>query len=302
MAPHEGHEVTAVDGRRLVVTHPDRVMYPETGTTKADVLRYYADIAEHLLPYAAGRPVTRKRWVDGVAGPVFFQRDLEGSAPDWVPRRVVHHQDHDAEYPVLDAATGLATLAWFAQVAALELHVPQWRFLPDGTPGPPDRMVLDLDPGEGTGLRECAEVAKLVRTALEASGLTTVPVTSGSKGIHCYAPLDGTRSSDEISAVARELARSLEAAHPDLVVSTMRKADRRGRVLIDWSQNRATKTTVAPYSLRGRSRPTVAMPRTWGEIGSGRLRQIELHEVLGLIRRRGDAAAALAPTGSLPAD
>jgi len=289
-----------IDGHRLVLTNPDKVMFPETGTTKADVLRYYTEVAELLLPCATGRPVTRKRWVDGVSGGVFFQKDLEDGAPAWVPRRVLHHKDHDNVYPVLDAATGAATLAWFAQLAALELHVPQWRFTADGRPGRPDRMVFDLDPGEGAGLRECVEVAKLVRGILDGMALPSVPVTSGSKGIHLYAVLDGRHDSDRISALAHELARSLEADHPELVVSTMRKTDRRGKVLVDWSQNNASKTTVAPYSLRGRTRPTVAMPRTWREITSGRLRQIEMHEVHALVRRRGDAAEALHPREAAP--
>jgi len=279
----------------MELTNPGKVMYPATGTTKAQIRDYYLRVAEYLLPYAAGRPVTRKRWVDGVDQPAFFQKNIEGFAPEWVPTQIVHHKDHDNAYPVLDLETGGAMLGWFAQVAALELHVPQWRFTPDGAPGHPDRMVFDLDPGEGTGLPECVEVAKLVRDRLAGEGFRTVPVTSGSKGIHVYAPLDGTRSSDEAHEFARELARSLEQDHPDRVVSTIRKADRRGRVLIDWSQNHASKTTITPYSLRGRTRPTVAMPRTWGEIGSGRLRQIEFHEVLPLIRRRGDAAEALRP-------
>lgn len=285
-----------MDGHELTLSSPDKVMYPATGTTKADVLDYYQRIAEHLLPLASGRPVTRKRWVDGVAEPAFFQKDIEDFAPDWVPTRVIHHKDHDNAYPVLDAETGAATLAWFAQVAALELHVPQWRFTADGAPGHPDRLVLDLDPGEGVGVPECVAVAKLIRERLAAEGADTVPVTSGSKGIHVYAPLDGRRTSDEINALAHELAQALETDHPDRIVSTIRRADRRGKVLVDWSQNNASKTTVAPYSLRGRNRPTVAMPRTWGEIGSGRLRHIEFHEVLPMLRRRGDAAAALRPT------
>jgi len=292
-------QFVSVAGQRLRITNLDKVMYPQTGTTKSDVMRYYADIADHLLPYAQGRAVTRKRWVDGVDGPVFFQKDLEDSAPDWVPRRVIHHKDHDNDYPVLDSQRGPATLAWFAQVAALELHVPQWRFADDGAPGRPDRMVFDLDPGEGAGLSGCVAVARLVREILDGMELVSVPVTSGSKGIHVYAALDGTRTSEQVNRLAHELARSLAADHPDLVVSTLRRADRRGRVLVDWSQNNAAKTTITPYSLRGRDRPTVAMPRTWREITSGRLRQVEYTEVLGILRRRGDAARPL--LGSTPA-
>jgi len=290
-----------IDGHKLKLTNLDKVMYPETGTTKGDVIRYYTDIAPYLVPYAASRPVTRKRWVNGVGtdadpGKVFFQRDLEDSAPDWVRRATVHHRDHDNEYPLAD---GPAALAWFAQTAALELHVPQWRFDGHGKPSNPDRLVLDLDPGEGAGLKECVEVAKIVRDILDGQGMPTVPVTSGSKGIHLYAALDASRDSDEVEKIAHTIARELENEYPELVISSQRKTDRRGKVLLDWSQNNASKTTVAPYSLRGRSRPYVAMPRTWREITSGRLRQIELHEVMGILKRRGDAAEALKPSDRL---
>jgi bifunctional non-homologous end joining protein LigD len=293
----KNEQLVDVEGRRLTLSNLDKVMYPETGTTKGDVIRYYTEVAPYLLPYASGRPVTRKRWVNGVGtaekpGMVFFQKDLDESTPDWVARQVIHHKDHDNAYPLLD---DVATLTWLAQIASLELHVPQWRFTDAGERGNPDRMVLDLDPGEGVGLPECVEVAKLVRAVLDDMGLSAVPVTSGSKGIHLYAPLDGRSTSEQINEVAHELARSLEADHPDLIISTMKKADRRGKVMLDWSQNNAAKTTVTPYSLRGRSRPFVAMPRTWREITSGRLRQIELHEVMGMIKKRGDAAEPLLP-------
>lgn len=297
-------QIVEVEGHRLTLSNLDKVMYPETGTTKGDVIRYYTAVAPYLLPYAAGRPVTRKRWVNGVGtdekpGMVFFQKDLDDSTPEWVARQTIHHKQHDNSYPLLN---DVATLTWLAQIASLELHVPQWRFTDSGEPGHPDRMVLDLDPGEGVGLPECVEVAKLVRAVLDDMGMTAVPVTSGSKGIHLYATLDGTSTSDEVNQVAHELARSLEADHPDLVISTMRKADRRGKVMVDWSQNNAAKTTVTPYSLRGRSRPFVAMPRTWREITSGRLRQIELSEVMGLIKKRGDAAEPLMPAKPQSAD
>jgi bifunctional non-homologous end joining protein LigD len=293
----KNEQLVDVEGHRLSLSNLDKVMYPETGTTKGDVIRYYTEVAPYLLPYASGRPVTRKRWVNGVGtedkpGMVFFQKDLDESTPSWVPRQTLRHKDHENSYPLLD---DLATLTWLAQIASLELHVPQWRFTDAGERGNPDRMVLDLDPGEGVGLPECVEVAKLVRAVLDDMALSAVPVTSGSKGIHLYAPLDGNSTSEQVNEVAHELARSLEADHPDLVISTMRKADRRGKVMLDWSQNNAAKTTVTPYSLRGRSRPFVAMPRTWREITSGRLRQIEMHEVMGLITKRGDAAEPLLP-------
>jgi bifunctional non-homologous end joining protein LigD len=284
-----------VGGHRLRLTHLDKVLYPETGTTKAEVIDYYSRVADALVNAARDRPATRKRWVSGVGtadkpGQMFFEKNLPASAPDWIARRPIQHSDHINEYPLVN---NLATLVWIAQQAALEIHVPQWRFGRNGARKNPDRMVLDLDPGEGAGLAECAEVASLVRTLLLGMGLDPVPVTSGSKGIHLYAALDGTQSSDEVSAVAHELARALEADHPDLVVSDMKKSNRTGKVLLDWSQNNGAKTTVVPYSLRGRARPTVAAPRTWREIASPRLKQLEFGEVLKRLAAKGDLLADL---------
>ncbi|MGK9146830.1 ATP-dependent DNA ligase [Plantibacter flavus] len=271
-----------VDGHRLQLTHLDKVLYPETATTKAEVLAYYAGVAEHLLPHVADRPATRKRWVHGVGTAErpesgFFQKDLGASAPSWVRRRPIEHSDHTNEYPLID---DLATLTWLAQLGALEIHVPQWRFDRSGGRRPPDRLVLDLDPGPGATLAECAVAARLARAVLEDMGLQPVPVTSGSKGIHLYAALDGRQSAEEVSLVAHELARALEADHPALIVSAMAKERRTGRVFVDWSQNNGAKTTIAPYSLRGRLRPTVAAPRRWEELDDPSLAQLELHEVL----------------------
>ncbi|MFB6612410.1 ATP-dependent DNA ligase [Agromyces sp. NPDC056379] len=288
-------QLVEVDGRRLRLTNLDKVMYPETGMTKGEVISYYAEIAAVMVPLVAGRPVTRKRWVHGVGTAdapeqPFFEKNLAEHAPDWVRRGIQHHSDGDKAYPI---AGDRATLVWLAQQAALELHVPQWRFDAAGEPARPDRMVFDLDPGEGMGLAECAEVARLVRDLIAGMGLEAVPVTSGSKGIHLYAALDGTQSSDQVSAVAHELARALEADHPDLVVSSMRKTLRTGRVLIDWSQNNGKKTTIAPYSLRGRPRPTVAAPRTWEELEDAGLRQLEASEVLERVAGSDDPMRAI---------
>ncbi|WP_349897922.1 ATP-dependent DNA ligase [Parafrigoribacterium soli] len=288
-------QTVTVDGHRITLTNLDKVLYPETGTTKGDVLSYYAAIAEFLIPHAANRPVTRKRWVNGVGTPekpgaVFFQKNLEDSAPSWVKRGTIEHKDHVNEYPMVN---DLATLTWLGQIAALEIHVPQWQFARGGGAKNPDRLVLDLDPGEGMGLADCVEVAKLARSILSDMGLDPMPVTSGSKGIHLYAALDGSQSSDRISEVAHELARALEADHPDLVVSDMKKSLRRGKILVDWSQNNAAKTTVAPYSLRGRFRPTVAAPRTWKELDSADLEHLDYLQVLKRMKHRADPLAAL---------
>ena len=287
-------QLVEVDGRRMRLTNLDKVMYPETGMTKGEVISYYAEVAPVMVPLVAGRPVTRKRWVHGVGTPdapqpAFFEKNFE-HAPDWVRTGVIRHSDGPKTYPI---AGDRATLVWLAQLAALELHVPQWRFDARGEPGKPDRMVFDLDPGEGMGLADCAEVARLVRDLVSGMGLEAMPVTSGSKGIHLYTALDGRQTSDQVSQVAHELARALEADHPELIVSSMRKTLRGGRVLIDWSQNNGKKTTIAPYSLRGRFRPTVAAPRTWAELEDPDLRHLEAHEVLERVASGDDPLAVI---------
>ena len=296
----ETRQLVEVDGRRLRLTNLDKVMYPETGMTKGEVISYYAEVAPVMVPLVAGRPVTRKRWVQGVGTPdapgqVFFEKALAEHAPEWVRRGIIEHSDGPKTYPIAD---NRATLVWLAQQASLEVHVPQWRFAPDGSRGNPDRIVFDLDPGEGMGLVECADVAGMVRVILEGMGLEAFAVTSGSKGIHLYAPLDGSQTSQQASNLARELAKALEADHPELIVSSMRKTLREGRVLIDWSQNNQNKTTIAPYSLRGRFRPTVAAPRTWEELDDPALRQLDAQEVLARVADGLDPTAPLAAAGA----
>lgn len=301
-----GEQVVRVAGRRLRLSNLDKVLYPDTGTTKGEVIEYYTRIAPFLIPHVTGRPVTRKRWPDGVGtaehpGSSFFAKDLEPGAPEWVRRMPIAHSGGPKDYPLVG---DVATLVYLAQVASLELHVPQWRFsataeqtqwrfAPDGARGNPDRLVLDLDPGPGVGLAECAEVARWCRDILGGMGWDAYPVTSGSKGIHLYAPLDGTQTSEQISAFAKELARAVEADHPDLVVSAMSKAARPGRVFIDWSQNNGAKTTIAPYSLRGRPHPTVAAPRTWAELDDPNLAHLDFAAVLDRVESDGDPLSAI---------
>lgn len=293
-------QVVDVGGRRVRLTNLDKVMYPETGTTKGEVIAYYTAVAPRMLPLLAGRPVTRKRWVEGVGtadapAEAFFAKQLEPGAPEWVTRAAIEHSDGPKDYPVVDE---LASLVWLAQVASLELHVPQWRFSPDGRRGRPDRLVLDLDPGPGADLAQCAHIAHLAKDILQDIGLDPFPVTSGSKGIHLYSRLDGTHTSEQASALAKELARAIEADHPDLATSTMAKASRGGRVLLDWSQNNAAKTTVCPYSLRGRAHPTAAAPRTWAELSDPGLRQLRFDEVLDRVQQGTDPLAGLAAAGA----
>ena len=289
------NQTVVVDSHPVKLTNLSKVLYPQTGTSKADVIGYYAGVAEVMLPLLRQRAATRKRWPDGVGtadhqGPVFFNKDLAAGTPDWVTRFLIAHREHDNAYPVVN---DLATLTWLGQLAALEIHVPQWRFDADGAPQNPDRLVLDLDPGEGVTLAECAEVARWVREILAGIGHEPVPVTSGSKGIHLYAALDGSQTSVEATELARQLALALEADQPDRVTAVMKKAGRGGKVFIDWSQNNGAKTTVSPYSLRGRARPTVAAPRTWDELADPDLAQLEYDEVLARVADGLDPFATL---------
>jgi len=294
----DGQIVTEVDGRRLTLGNLDKVLYPGTETTKGEVLHYYTHVAGALLPVVADRPVTRIRWPHGVADLSFFEKNLPPGAPSWLPRVSLastgsRGTGDQVTYPLV---TSLADLLYLVNLASLELHVPQWR-LDGDTPTRPDRLVIDLDPGAPAGLGECSRLAIIVRDRLADIGLDRcVPVTSGSKGMQVYAALDGTQSSDAVRDAARELAQQLTREHPDLVVWKMTKSKRPGKVLLDWSQNTAAKTTIAPYSMRGKERPTVAAPRTWDEIEQGAakpetIRQLLFDEVLDRIDTDGDLFA-----------
>lgn len=287
-----------VDGRTLRLSNLEKVLYPRTGTTKGEVLHYYAQVAPVLLPHLADRCVTRIRWPHGVQDGSFFEKNVPPRTPSWVRTAEVpttgSRAGSDASstlvFPVVDQ---LATLTWLANLAALELHVHQWRVDGDGTLRHPDRLVIDLDPGEPAGLHECAQVALMVRDVLEARGLRSSPVLSGSKGIHLYAGLDGALDSDGTTALAREVAEELQRERGDLITATMTKSRRGGKVFLDWSQNSGSKTTISPYSLRGRERPTVAAPLTWAEVEEGAedalaLEQQDLESVLARIAEHGD--------------
>jgi len=290
-----------VDGRRLRLSNLDKVLYPATETTKGEVLNYYATVARFLLPLLADRPVTRIRWPHGTSGPSFFEKNLPPGAPSWLHSVVVPTSGSRSAsgrdtigYPVV---RDTADLTYLVNLASLELHVPQWRFDPDGRPGNPDRLVIDLDPGSPAGLHECAQVALLVRERLERIGLPAAPVTSGSKGMQLYAALPGEQDSDTIRDITREIAQELTRAGPELVVWKMTKSLRPGKVLLDWSQNVAAKTTITPYSLRGKEAPFVAAPRTWAEVERGaekrdQLRQLDLEDVLARLTRDGDIFAS----------
>ncbi|WP_197378535.1 ATP-dependent DNA ligase [Mycolicibacterium mengxianglii] len=280
---------------RVRLTNADKVLYPARGpekraTTKQEVFDYYIGIAEVMLPHIAGRAVTRKRWPNGVEEEAFFEKQLASSAPEWLHRASVTHRSGTTTYPIIDTQEGLA---WIAQQGSLEVHVPQWRFDSAGKPGPATRVVFDLDPGEGVTMPQLYEVAMAVKELIEDIGLTTFPLTSGSKGLHLYVPLDNPISSRGASVLAKRIALQLEKSMPKLVTATMTRSLRTGKVFLDWSQNSSAKTTIAPYSLRGREEPTVAAPRTWDEISDPELRHLRYDEVLERVATDGDLLAPL---------
>lgn len=287
-----------VEGRTLRLSNLDKVLYPRTGTTKGEVLHYYAQVAPTLLPHLADRAVTRIRWPHGVAEGSFFEKNVPQGTPSWVRTASVPTTGSRGEsrhgdrlvFPVVD---DLATLTWLVNLAALELHVHQWRVGRNGRPRNADRIVIDLDPGEPATLHECCQVALMVREKLAERDLDARPVTSGSKGLHLYAELPRRLPGEESTALAREVAEELQAEHPRLVTATMTKARRSGKVFLDWSQNASSKTTITPYSLRGRDKPFVATPVSWAEVEAGAedpvgLEQVRMEEVLDRVADLGD--------------
>lgn len=262
-----------VDGRTLKLTSLEKLLYPATETTKAEVLNYYASVAPLLLRQLAGRPVTRVRWPHGVAGDSFFEKNVPSGAPSWLTRVRLD----DVTYPLVP---DLATLTYLVNLNSLEFHVPQWRLGPLDTRRNPDRLVIDLDPGKPADLHECAQLALHLRERLEGLGLVLHPVTSGSKGMQLYARLGGDLTSDQVRDLVQQLAQEMTRRFPDLVVWRMTKSLRPGKVFLDWSQNVAAKTTICPYSLRGRALPCVAAPRTWAEVEAGARERGGLSQVL----------------------
>jgi bifunctional non-homologous end joining protein LigD len=301
VAKSDTEQVTVEVGeRRLKLSNLDKVMYPATGTTKGEVLHYYAQVAPVMLPHLADRAVTRIRWPNGTADGQFFEKNLPPGAPDWirsvsVPSTGSRGGGDRIDYPIVD---DLATLTYLANLAALELHVHQWTVGRNNQPKNPNRLVIDLDPGAPAGLHECARVALLVRDKLAERDLPTAPVTSGSKGLHLYAALPGRLNADEVRDLAKEVAQELTKEHKDLVLWQMTKAKRPGKVFLDWSQNTGSKTTISPYSLRGTEAPYVAAPRTWEEIEEGAeepaaLQQLQMDEVLARVEELGDVFGEL---------
>jgi bifunctional non-homologous end joining protein LigD len=287
----------AVGGRELTVSNLDKVLFPETGFTKGQLIDYYLKVAPVMLPHIVDRPLTMKRYPDGVDKKFFYEKHVPSHAPAWVRTVGVPTSEggDEIEYPVV---SDLATLVWAANLATIEFHVPLWRVGRRRTrPGPPDLLVFDLDPGDGTTIVECCAVARLVQKVLTERGLETRAKSSGSKGLQVYAALKGRPTWDGSRDLAHDIASQLESEHRDLITSNMRKSLREDRVLIDWSQNTAAKTTIGAYSVRGRPRPTVSTPVTWKEIdrcaksGDPTTLQFTTDDVLARVGKFGDLFA-----------
>lgn len=261
-----GHLVE-MGNRTLRMSNLDKVLYPETGFTKSDVIDYYARAATALLPHLQDRPLTLRRYPDGVDGKSFFEKNVSRHVPDWVRTVRIDTPGSSRGSGSADFALiqDLPSLMWVANLAALELHIPQWSVDEHGTHRLPNLLVFDLDPGPPATILECCRVALRLRDALESDGLRAYAKTSGSKGMQLYAAVQ-VWSGERTGEYARRLAERFEHEMPELVVSRMAKEIRPHKVFIDWSQNNPKKTTVAPYSLRARNRPMVSTPVTWDEV------------------------------------
>ena len=254
--------VVDVEGKRLSLSNLDKVLYPATGFTKGQVIDFYARIAPALLPHLKGRPVTMKRYPNGVDAEFFYEKNAPKHRPEWVRTSPIwsRHNRRHINYLLVD---DLPTLIWLANLASLEIH-PSLAFGQDYDC--PTMMVFDLDPGAPANIVQCCQVGLWLREMFEHWGLETFPKTSGSKGLQVYVPLNTPTSYDITKTFANAMARLLEHDHPELVVSDMKKSIRNGKVLVDWSQNDEHKTTVSVYSLRAREHETVSTPVTWDEV------------------------------------
>jgi bifunctional non-homologous end joining protein LigD len=251
-----------IDGRRLSLSNLDKVLYPEVGFTKGQVIDYYTRIAPAVLPHLRDRPLTLKRYPNGVSAQYFYEKQSPSHRPEWVQTSAVFSRSNSRTID-FTLANDLPTLVWLANLADLELHT---SLALAADVRAPTLIAFDLDPGPPATIVECSEVALRLREAFEHLGLEAFPKTSGSKGMQIYVPLNTPTTYADTKSFARALAQVLERRHPELVVSDMSKERRRGKVFVDWSQNDEHKTTVNVYSLRARERPTVSTPLRWDEV------------------------------------
>jgi bifunctional non-homologous end joining protein LigD len=282
-----------VDGRELKLTNLDKVLYPKAGFTKGEVVDYYAKVAAAIVPHLKGRALTLRRFPEGVddTAAAFFEKRCPKHRPDWVKTAPIEVEDDTIDFCLCQ---NLATLVWMAQLAAIELH-PSLSLARNVDR--PTVLAFDLDPGPPADILDCCRVALRLHELFGHFGVECFPKTSGSKGLQVYVPLNREVSYDETKPLARAIAQLLEKQTPDRVVSKMKKAERKGKVFVDWSQNHAAKTTIAVYSLRARERPTVSTPVTWEEVEGALERDdreclvFEAGDVLERIDRDGDLFA-----------
>jgi bifunctional non-homologous end joining protein LigD len=301
--PRTAEREVEVEGRCLRLTNVDKVLYPETGFTKGALIDYYARVVEFVLPHLRDRPLTLKPYPDGVEGPHFFKKRCPGERPEWMATAAVPSERHGTiEYCL---ATDLPSLVWLANRANIELHVTLARA---GEIQRPTAMAFDLDPGDGLGLLDCCQVATLIRGMLSRLGLESLVKVSGKKGVHLWVPLNGADTYERVQPFSRQVAETLEQAFPDRVTASQSKAKRRGRILVDWSQNTWYKSTACAYSLRATPEPRVSVPVDWDELEAAceaedeeRLR-FAPEEALDRLEERGDLfGPALTLTQELPA-
>ncbi|MEV6346987.1 non-homologous end-joining DNA ligase [Actinoplanes sp. NPDC051851] len=289
--------LVTIDGREVQLSNLDKMMFPDF--SKGEMIDYYTRIAPVLLPHLRDRAVTRIRYPDGVDGAHFFEKNRPGGTPSWVRLETLPVPGSTRSRETIDfvVVDELPTLVWLANLAAIELHTPQWRIGAD-----PDLLVVDLDPGAPAGLRECCAVAVLIRERLAADGITAFPKTSGRKGMQLCCPISGTQDAEVVSGYAKRVAEDLATMVPGSITAKMAKQLRPGRVFIDWSQNSAAKTTVTPYSLRAGPVPAVSTPLTWDEtaaiaVGEAEARQFGPAEVLARVAASGDLLSHLISSG-----
>jgi bifunctional non-homologous end joining protein LigD len=305
VSPTPARTAVEIDGRELTLSNLDKVLYPAAHFTKAEVIDYYRRIAPVMVPHLAGRPITFKRYPNGVDGPSFFEKNCPSHRPPWVRtveiesngRRSGRNRTEMIGYCLIESA---AHLVWSANLAALELH-PGLQTAPDL--GRPTWVVFDLDPGAPADVLTCAAVATEIREVLDHLNLTSLVKTSGSKGLQLYVPLNTDAVTfDDTRDFALAVGQLLERQLPDLVTTNMAKDQRPGKVFVDWSQNTFSKTTIAVYSMRARERPTVSTPLSWAEVGDAvagddaEALRFETAAVLERVERDGDLFAPLLTT------
>jgi bifunctional non-homologous end joining protein LigD len=310
VSPEAQRLTVTVGGRELQLSNLEKPLFP-AGFTKREMLDYYARIAPAMLGHLKDRPVTVKRFPNGIAAQGFIEKNVPRHAPDWIrtlslPRKgtdrwgKAQESDSGRETTEFVLVDDLATLMWLVNLASVEFHTPMWRAGPHDQPEPPDLLVFDLDPGPPATITECCRVALRLRQRAASDGITVVAKTSGSKGLQLYAGVSALKwPGQQTNAYAHSLAQELEKQEPDLVVSRMAKPLRTGRVLIDWSQNNPAKTTVSPYSLRALDGPPVSTPVTWDEVAGGAegdgaaLLRFTPADVLARVEALGDLFAEL---------